>query len=142
MMHKNSPRFVLIFALFAFFSAEPVWAQKTDLQIDYTVAVTNPANNQFHVTTRIKNIRQPRLDLSLPTWTPGWYTIENYAKNFLRFTVTDASGKSLPRTMSRKQTWNVDTKNASEIKIEYDYRADTLALNQAKITDLFHKSVF
>src|SRR5215475_14663310 len=105
--------------LFLLVTAAP--AQKGGLQIDYTVSLNDPASQEFHISTDIKNINQPRLDLSLPTWTPGWYTVENYYKNVLRFRVTDASGKVLPHTMSRKQTWNVDTKGIKEIKIDYDY---------------------
>src|SRR5690349_19194509 len=86
-----------------------VYGQRNNLQIDYTVQLNDPAAQEFHITTNIKNINQPRLDLSLPTWTPGWYTVENYGKNLLHFRITDASGKILPHTMSRKQTWNVDT---------------------------------
>ncbi len=37
--------------------------------------------------------------------------------------------------MTRKQTWNVDTRGVDEIRIEYDYSATVLALNQAKITN-------
>ncbi|MGI8788838.1 MAG: M61 family metallopeptidase [Pyrinomonadaceae bacterium] len=127
----------LLFLLFVFCGSQNVFAQKMDFQIDYTVTLSKPESQMFHVTTDIKNIKQPELDLSLPTWTPGWYTIENYAKNILRFRITDASGKILPHTMSRKQTWNIETKGINEIKVEFDYRADTLALNQAKITKDF-----
>lgn len=122
---------LFILAVFGFQNAA---AQgKSNLQIDYTVQLAKPETKQFHITTDIKNINQARLDLSLPTWTPGWYVVENYGKNLLRFKITDANGKTLPHTMSRKQTWNVDTKGVKEIKIEYDYFADVLALNQAKI---------
>ena len=115
----------------------PALAQKGKLEINYTVALTDTAAQQFHITTEIKNIDQPRLDLALPTWTPGWYTVENYAKNILRFKVSDGVGKTLPLTMSRKQTWNVDTRNLSSIKVEYDYSATVLALNQARIAPDF-----
>ncbi len=71
-------------------------AQKGRLQIDHTVSLTDPATQQFHISTTIKNIAQPSLDLSLPTWTPGWYTVENYYKNVLRFKITDKVGKWLP----------------------------------------------
>jgi predicted metalloprotease with PDZ domain len=128
----RTPFLVLFVILFVGFQA--VQAQRNALQIDYTVTLSNTAAQQFHVTTDIKNINQPRLDLSLPTWTPGWYTVENYLKNVLRFRITDANGKDLPHTMSKKQTWNVDTRGIREIKIDYDYRATVLALNQAKIT--------
>jgi predicted metalloprotease with PDZ domain len=132
-MRKISISFIaLIFA-----AALSVSAQKNALKIDYTVKLDSIKQQQFHITTDIKNIRQDRLDLSLPTWAPGWYTVENYQKNMLRFKVTDAGGKALPLTMSRKQTWNVNTKGLDEIHIDYDYRATVLALNQAKITKDF-----
>ncbi len=136
-MRLNRSVYASFFFLFVFGGASIAFAQKNDLQIDYAVSIASVENQQFHVTTDIKNIKQATLALSLPTWTPGWYTIENYGKNFLRFKITDANGKTLPHTMSRKQTWNVETKGLNEIKIEYDYRADVLALNQAKITKDF-----
>jgi predicted metalloprotease with PDZ domain len=126
-----------LLAIFVFATEGLAQTRKGGLQVDYTISLSDTAKQQFHVTTEIKNIDQPRLDLSLPTWTPGWYTVENYGKNVVRFTVTDGGGKRLPIRMSRKQTWNVDTKGISEIKIDYDYYAGVLALNQAKIAPDF-----
>jgi len=120
-------------ALLLLFCLQSASAQKNSLDITYSVSVTDPATQQFHITTDIRNIDQPRLELAMPTWTPGWYTVENYYKNVLRFRITDASGKILPHTMSRKQTWNVETKGVRQIRIDYDYQATVLALNQAKI---------
>jgi hypothetical protein len=48
-------------------------AQAGRLAIEYTVKVADIPGQLFHVTTDIKNINQPTLDLSLPVWTPGWY---------------------------------------------------------------------
>lgn len=115
-------------------AAPAAFAQGNQLRVDYTVEVASTDKNLFHITADVKNIREPRLELSLPTWTPGWYTVENYGKNILRFKIVDAKGATLPHTMTRKQTWSVDTKGLNEIKAEFDYHADTLALNQAKIT--------
>lgn len=39
--------------------------------------------------------------------------------------------------MTRKQTWKIDTAGAHEVRVEFDYRANLLALNQAKITSTF-----
>jgi Asp-tRNA(Asn)/Glu-tRNA(Gln) amidotransferase B subunit len=52
--------------------AHSAFAQKGALRIDYSVSLKDTASQQFHVTTEIRNINQPRLDLSLPTWDPGW----------------------------------------------------------------------
>ncbi|MFY9609830.1 MAG: PDZ domain-containing protein [Blastocatellia bacterium] len=113
-------------------------AQKRgQFHIDYTVAVASTDEHLFHVTADVQNIDEPRLELSLPTWTPGWYTVENYFKNILRFRVTDSKNARLQPRMIRKQTWLVETKGLNRIKVEFDYRADVLALNQAKITNDF-----
>src|SRR5262245_57893880 len=107
------------------------------LRIQYTVAVASVEAQLFHVTTQISGINQDSLDLALPVWTPGWYTIENYYKNVLRFTATDAKGARLQPVMTRKQTWRLETRGVSSIKVDFDYRAAVLALNQAKITTDF-----
>lgn len=113
------------------------FAQEGKLDITYTVTLADISSQQFHIATEIKNIDQPRIDLALPTWTPGWYTVENYFKNVLRFTVTDGNGKRIQPRMTRKQTWSVDTKGVNRVRVDYDYRATVLGLNQAKISDDF-----
>jgi len=113
--------------------ALPAAAQDRKLEIYYTVQVADIPGQLFHVTTGIRNINQPALELSLPVWTPGWYTIENYAKNILRFRATGPDGRRLRLTLIRKQTWRVETKGITRIKVEFDYLATALALNQARI---------
>ncbi|HET8674219.1 MAG TPA: PDZ domain-containing protein [Blastocatellia bacterium] len=126
---------ITLFVMLA--AAARAQGQTDDIRIDYTVKVASVEARLFHVTADIKNIKAPRLDLSLPVWTPGWYTIENYAKNILRFHITDGTGNRLAHHMTRNQTWRVETRGLNRIKAEFDYRADVLALNQAKITQDF-----
>lgn len=118
-------------------SAEQPAPAAEPLRIQYTVAVASVEAQLFHVTTEISGIKEESLDLALPVWTPGWYTIENYYKNVLRFTVTDAKGARIQPIMIRKQTWRLETRGASSIKVEFDYKAAVLALNHAKITTDF-----
>jgi predicted metalloprotease with PDZ domain len=108
------------------------FAQDNTFRVDHAVEVAT-ATHLFHVTTELKNVRQPQLDLALPAWTPGWYTVENYAKNILRMKFTDGEGRELVHRLTRKQTWRIETNGAREIKVEFDYFANVLALNQAKI---------
>jgi predicted metalloprotease with PDZ domain len=130
---------LLLFAFGTLFTtSHSTVAQRRDaFHIDYTVSIASVEDQLFHVTTEVKNISEPRLELSLPTWTPGWYTVENYFKNVLRFKITDGSGNRLQPEMTRKQTWRVETRGLDRIKVEFDYRANVLALNQAKITSDF-----
>jgi predicted metalloprotease with PDZ domain len=128
---------VLFFASIIFIQSSALAKPRDAFRIDYTVSIASVEAQLFHVTTAIKNISEPRLDLALPTWTPGWYTVENYFKNVLRFKVTDSKGNRLEPQMIRKQTWRIETKGLDSIKVEFDYHAGVLALNQAKITDDF-----
>ena len=96
---RRAPRSLLVFVLLLFVQA--AYSQKGALDVTYSVSVKDIPNQHFHVTTDIRNINQPRLELSLPTWTPGWYVVENYAKNLLRFEVTDGNGKRLQPRMTR-----------------------------------------
>ncbi len=108
-------------------------AQGRGLEIEYAVKVADIPGQLFHVTTDIRNINQPALDLSLPVWSPGWYVIENYAKNILRFRVTEPGGRELRPAQVRKQTWRIETKGISRITVEFDYKAAVLSANQARI---------
>lgn len=129
----DTRRRLAVLAAMAAVSASISRAQDNQFRVDHTVEVA-PATHLFHVTTVVKNIHQPRLDLALPTWTPGWYTIENYAKNILLMKFTDEEGRTLTHRVVRKQTWRVETSGVRSIKVEFDYLANTLALNQAKVT--------
>jgi predicted metalloprotease with PDZ domain len=108
-------------------------AQGGRLDIEYTVKVADIPGQLFHVTTDIRNINQLAIELSLPVWSPGWYVIENYAKNIYRFRVTNAGGRELRPALVRKQTWRIDTRGISRINVEFDYHAAILSANQARI---------
>ncbi len=112
-------------------------AQGPRFRSEYTVAVADPAAHLFHVTAVFHDVAQPSLDLALPTWTPGWYTIENYAKNVLRLAAYGANGARLRHSMVRKQTWRLDARGQRSVRVEFDYLATVLALNQAKLTPEF-----
>lgn len=112
-------------------------AETQQLNVSYTVKVASVQQQLFHVTTEVKNISQDSLDISLPVWTPGWYTIENYGKNILRFQITNSKNELVSYQRTRKQSWEITTKGINSIKIDFDYRANILALNQAKISSDF-----
>ena len=136
--HFSRVAFMAPLAVAILLLSPAAFAQKREaFRIDYTVSIVSVEGQLFHITTDIKNINEPRLDLSLPTWTPGWYTVENYFNNVLRFKITDAKGNRLQPEMIRKQTWRVETKGLDSIRVEFDYKASVLALNQAKITNDF-----
>ncbi|MBI4543788.1 MAG: hypothetical protein HY703_01170 [Gemmatimonadetes bacterium] len=91
--------------------------QGGEFRAEYVVEVKDTAAGLFHVTATFNNLRQRRLELALLVWTPGWYTIENYGKNVLRFAVKDGSGNRLPAPRIQPQTWIVDTRGKDRIVV-------------------------
>ena len=102
-------------------------------RIDYTVDVASIEDHTFHVSADVQNIREDSVEFELPVWTPGWYVIEDYARNISRFIVRGQGGERLNHARTGKQSWRVNTHNRDHISIEFDYNAAQLSLNQAKV---------
>lgn len=134
MRDRKSNHLQIVF-LILLIGVQAAFAQKAGLDITYTVTLSDPSERILKITTDINNIDQPKLDLALPTWTPGWYVVENYGKNVMRFTVKDEKGNRIEPLKIRKQTWSINTKGLKRIKVEYEYSATVLGLNQAKVAD-------
>ena len=71
---QHSLVFLFVIALPLLVSSSTFSQKRDAFRIDYTVKVASLDSQLFHVTANVKNINEPQLDLSLPTWTPGWYT--------------------------------------------------------------------
>jgi predicted metalloprotease with PDZ domain len=107
------------------------------LGIEYSIKIGSIQAQVFHIKMEVSNIKDPYLDLSLPTWIPGLYKTEWYAKNIARFRVNDEQGKNVDFQIIEPQRWRVDTRGRSHITVAFNYRATVLAVNQAKITNDF-----
>ena len=102
-------------------------------RLDYRLRVADAENHLFHVTIEATQLEGPKLQVALPAWTPGWYTIRPYASNVMRLQA-HVAGQRLPLRSLDKQTWQIDSAGRSALTIEYDYYANNLAVNGAELT--------
>lgn len=65
-------------------------------------------------------------ELQLPAWRPGRYELGNFAKNIQKFSVKDEKGNLLAFQKSSKDTWLVETNNATVLHVNYTYYAADL----------------
>lgn len=130
---RHPAGFTLCTAIVSLATALNVPASAQQIGANYTVAVADTAAHLFHVTATFSSLDQPELQVSLPIWTPGWYTLEYYGKNVLRFEARDASGARLRTLAIKSQTWSVDTRGKDRITVEFDYLANIKAANQAVV---------
>ena len=127
------------------FTASFAWSvalAQTAPRLDYTVGITDAARHLFHLKIQISNVSGKTLDISLPAWTPGWYTIRPYAANLIKLHANPASAsannfvsKPLPMRAVDKQTYRIETEGNRALTVEYDYFANNLAVNGAELTE-------
>ncbi len=66
------------------------------------------------------------MQFQLPSWRPGRYTLQNFAKNVRAFDVYDEKGNALPFEKTSKDCWQVKTGGAKQVHVKYEYYANVL----------------
>jgi predicted metalloprotease with PDZ domain len=93
--------------------------------IHYTLSTDNPSaqyiqiSMQFEPTTEVERIQ-------LPAWRPGRYELGNFAKNVKGFKVYNEKDEELLFHKITKDCWEVQTNNATIIRVIYEYYATDL----------------
>ncbi len=88
-------------------------------EINYTLAIENPHRNEFEVQIDYTLTDENHVGFVMPAWTPGYYSIQNLAKNVFDVQATDPSGNKLPFQKVDKQTWRVGTNNVKKVSLQY-----------------------
>jgi len=92
----------------------------------FTVSMEKPEAHYYHVVFRCDGLKGATQDFKMPSWTPGYYLIMDYAKNVLNFKAEDETGNPLAWEKTAKNTWMVRTGNAASVAVSYDVYAFTL----------------
>lgn len=106
------------------------WAGPALAQVRYTVAVPEPAQPFYRVTAEFASPGDTLL-LSLPAWTPGHYTIENYARYVRTFEARGADGRALHWDKVDKDTWRIAARGARSVRATMEVWADTVSLSMS-----------
>ncbi len=130
---KGPARFLV--TLLVLFAAAAVPAARAQ-DARYVVRIDDPSSRIVHVEADLP--AQPGETLvSLPAWSPGHYTILNYARNVATFAARDAAGNALHWEKVDKDTWRIVTPGGGAVRLLYDVRADTLNLSGSLLKDDF-----
>ena len=96
-------------------------------RIAYALAMTRPHTHLFEVTITIDGWSEPRLDLVMPSWTPGSYMIREYARHVQDFAAT-SDGHPARWEKTAKDTWRVETTLAGRVRVTYRVYAHDLTV--------------
>lgn len=88
-------------------------------EIEYVIAIPLPHTHLFHVEIKISEITEPKIDLSMPVWSTGYYRVCDFAGQVSQFEVLNEKGEILPWEKIDKNTWRIRTCSSKTIKIKY-----------------------
>lgn len=89
----------------------------------YHISVPDPQSHFLSITYTIPEIQSDHIEIQLPSWRPGRYEIQNFAKNIQFIEAISAAGHKLPIHKVTKDRWQVGTSGEKEVRIRYSYFA-------------------
>lgn len=94
----------------------------TNSNITYAINFDRAAQHLVQVAMRVAGVSADETEFVMPSWTPGSYKIRDYAAfqgNVEAFDVSNNQRKKIPVTWKNKSALVVNTKNISEVELQY-----------------------
>ncbi len=98
-----------------------------DPYIAYVVDLSDAKNHYVGVSLQTKSTGDTT-DLMIPVWTPGSYLVREYARHIESVVATDRRGNRLPIKKTRKNHWQVETKDVDRFNVSYRVYCNELSV--------------
>ena len=89
------------------------------IKIAFDVSFIEPQAHYVEVEMDISGLQKDQIDIKMPVWAPGSYLVREFAKNVEGFTAQNSIGNVLPVEKINKNTWRINTRKQSAVKIKY-----------------------
>jgi predicted metalloprotease with PDZ domain len=111
----------------------PAWAAQA--RVDYAIDLTSPEHHLGQVSAVFPATPGPYLDVKMPAWRTGRYTILDLANGVRRFTATDGQGHPLTWEKVDKSTWRIRLARPTTVRVGYEIYGNELGLRTRHIDD-------
>lgn len=101
--------------------------------VSYAVSFPKPTSSLLLVVMEIKGARGPGVDIAMPAWSPGAYSLHWAAKNVQELSAQDGDGKPLDARMVDTSVWRISPA-APVIRVRYKVYMGAAALNDTHAT--------
>jgi len=105
------------------------------LEIRYSISMPQPWDHYFDLQINLNGLDRETVDLQMPAWSPGRYSIRNFSRNVRDFSAR--AREPLPVKKIDKQTWRIEAKDAQSMDVSYKVYADNLDGAYSQLND-FH----
>lgn len=96
-----------------------------DIHYDVIFTAASAARRQVTAEMRFTASADGPIILSLPAWTPGSYSISNFARNVSNFSAAQ-SGAALKWDKVDHDSWRIFPAGTGQVTARFEYRADSL----------------
>jgi predicted metalloprotease with PDZ domain len=87
--------------------------------IVYTVKFSAPDQHVAEIEAVIPTAKAPAVEMMMPVWSPGYYRVQDYAKQVDSFAARTPDGMPLAVTHREKNRWRVQTEGSSKAVLSY-----------------------
>src|SRR5262249_47295395 len=103
------------------------------VEISYAVTIQNPISHLYNIDLEIRGLRTTSVDVAMPAWEPGNYTIRDFAKNVQDFRAATLTNQPLNWTQTDKLTWRVIKQQQEDLAVRYQVFSTRLTDEMADI---------
>lgn len=103
-------------------------------KMSFVISVPEVAKHLYHVELNCKAVQADTVNFQMPVWTPGFYSIKDYASAVSNFSVTGAANKPLKWEHTDRRSWQVIAKK-QDIHISYDVKAEDPFIADINLTE-------
>jgi predicted metalloprotease with PDZ domain len=106
------------------------------MEIHYTIRPAAAIDHRGRFSIDLEGVSSPTVDLVLPSWVPGYYSIQNYSRGFRDFTARkEPEGAPVRVEQIEKSRWRVHSDGATRLRIEYTVYGHDLLVEGFDLTD-------
>ena len=88
--------------------------------VNYTVTLDKKPNSHLvHIALSVNTGGAPSIDIAMPAWAPGAYSIHNAWRNVQEFSAGDEKGTALRFEKIEKQTWRIYSQEGRVVTARY-----------------------
>ena len=109
-----------LFFLLCFAACSPYEGNEKTVRVQYTIGISEPAENRIRVEMDITGFKKDSLVLKMPEWMPGYYQIMDYSDNIVNFTATGETGQDTFVRKADDHTWVIGNSGIEPLRIGYD----------------------
>ncbi len=92
---------------------------QTAQPIVYTIKMPAPEKHTVEIEAIVPTDNRPTIDMMMAVWSPGFYRVQDYAKQIDKLTARNSDGISLDVQQPEKNHWTVATKGAAKVVLSY-----------------------